>query len=71
MTRRHRRHMERQMKKIERRKKAVSKTEKALLGVILFAIDFVLTGYVTCYIWNTVVTSFLRRGSHGPRGLKL
>jgi hypothetical protein len=35
----------------------MNKTEKALLGIILFAIDFVLTGYATCYIWNAVIAA--------------
>ena len=36
----------------------MSKTEKALFGIILFVIDFVITGYVTRYIWNSVVSVF-------------
>ena len=36
----------------------MSKTEKALLGIILFVIDFVITGYATRYIWNSVFSSF-------------
>lgn len=36
----------------------MSKTEKALLGIVLFAIDFVITGYATRYIWNSVFSSF-------------
>ena len=36
----------------------MSKTKKALLGIILFAIDFAITGYATRYIWNSVFSSF-------------
>ena len=36
----------------------MSKTEKALLGIIIFVIDFVITGYATRYIWNSVFSSF-------------
>ena len=36
----------------------MSKTEKALFGIILFVIDFVITGYATRYIWNSVFSSF-------------
>lgn len=36
----------------------MSKTEKALFSIILFVIDFVITGYVTRYIWNSVVSVF-------------
>lgn len=36
----------------------MSKTEKALFGIILFVIDFVITGYATRYIWNSVVSVF-------------
>lgn len=36
----------------------MSKTKNALLGIIIFAIDFVITGYATRYIWNSVFSSF-------------
>ena len=36
----------------------MSKTKKSLLGIILFVIDFVITGYATRYIWNSVFSSF-------------
>lgn len=36
----------------------MSKTEKALFGIMLFVIDFVITGYATRYIWNSVVSAF-------------
>ncbi len=36
----------------------MSKTKKALLGIILFVIDFAITGYATRYIWNSVFSSF-------------
>ena len=36
----------------------MSKTKKALLRIILFVIDFVITGYATRYIWNSVFSSF-------------
>ena len=36
----------------------MSKTKNALLGIILFVIDFAITGYATRYIWNSVFSSF-------------
>lgn len=36
----------------------MSKTRKAALGTLLFIVDFILTGFVTCYLWNTVVSYY-------------
>lgn len=33
----------------------MSKTEKALFGIILFVIDFVITGFTTIYLWNNII----------------
>lgn len=33
----------------------MGKTTKTVLSVILFIIDFVITGFTTVYIWNNVI----------------
>lgn len=33
----------------------MSKSAKVILSVILYAIDFVITGFVTIYIWNNII----------------
>jgi len=33
----------------------MKKTAKALIGIILYLIDFVLTGFVTIYLWNNII----------------
>lgn len=33
----------------------MGKTTKAVLSVIFFIIDFVITGFTTVYIWNNVI----------------
>jgi len=29
---------------------------KAALAILLFLVDFVITGFVTCYLWNSAMT---------------
>ena len=31
------------------------KIKKVILGTVLFIFDFIITGFVTCYLWNSVM----------------
>jgi len=31
-------------------------SDKVALAVLLFLVDFIITGFVTCYLWNNVMT---------------
>lgn len=34
-------------------------SEKVALAILLFLIDFVITGFVTCYLWNNTMARVL------------
>lgn len=34
----------------------MKKETKAVLGTVLFVFDFIITGFVTCYLWNSVMS---------------
>lgn len=34
-------------------------SDKVALAILLFLIDFVITGFVTCYLWNNSMTRIL------------
>ena len=36
-------------------KKQLSKTEYVLTSIILFVIDFIITGYAGIYLWNNII----------------
>lgn len=38
-------------------KTQLSKTEYKLICIILFAIDFVITGYSSVYLWNNIIAT--------------
>ena len=33
----------------------MSRTGEALLGIVLFVVDFVITGFTTIYLWNNII----------------
>ena len=38
-------------------KESLTKTEYNLTCIILFTIDFVITGYVSMYLWNNIIAT--------------